>query len=419
MGLFESLKKKVEKVLNLLSEKQEDSKDNFIEKKTEKKDFQDEELLELEGLLEDNKNEEVTEDLSENNTDEEVSKELLENEILELSKKSFSELNELYNELRSSNIDISHAIDEMPKILIASLITRGIKQNEATELLKDKYFYKYYKLHFNPYEFRCDDPIFDFLEYFNEYNGTISPIINNPGCYYLLLSLYQEEKISRTELIFRCKNIAAPWILLNKYFWNDEEYFKDNWFGRILSFWLESGKLKENLDGVNNKVLLLVLFGEKFFKDNEFLFKNPKLVSPSQKHEIINDLVENVLTIDNISNLDEKGKEYEYIVNQIRRYNLYIRWGNFYDAMEPIINFIYMYYDYNRFSYLDNSISKDDIESLINEKLISLKNGYFDFIHNLIKEDEMGFDLRKAKLQSVHIIEENNYRLVGSKVREY
>ena len=374
MGLFNSLKKKVEKVFNLSSD--EKNKDN---------------------------------------TNKEVAAELPENDILELSKKSFSELNELYDKIYSIGINnLRYANEELTKILVASLMKRGIKQDEATELLKDnEYFY------FNPFKFKCDDPIFDFLEYFNKYNETILPIVNNPGCYYLLLTLFSKKEISRQELTFRCKNIEAPWILLNKYFWDDEEYYKDNWFGWITQCWPYTGELKNHSDDFDNKILLLVLFGSKFFIDNEFLFKNPKFVNPSQKHEIIKDLVENVLTIDNINNLDEKDKEYEYIINQIRRYMFYTKWGDFYEEMEPIINFIYMYYDYENYSYLDNSISKDDIENLIDEKLIALRDGYSSFIDGLKREDEMGFHLSKNKLQSISVIIYNSNRMVGSNVRKY
>ena len=396
MGLFDSLKKKVEKVFNLSSDKK--SEDNS------KKATAKEENIET-----------VQRENSKTNMNKKVGTELTENDLLELSKKSFSELNELYDKIYSIGINnLSYANKELTKILVASLMKRGIEQDEATELLKDnEYFY------FNPFKFKCDDPIFDFLEYFNKYNKTILPIVNNPGCYYLLLKLFAEKEISRQELTFRCKNIEAPWILLNEYFWNDEKYYKDNWFGWITQYWLYTGKLKNHSDDFDNKILLLVLFGSKFFDDNDFLFKNPKFVNPSQKHDIINDLVENVLTIDNINNLDEKDKEYEYIVNQIRRYNFYTKWGDFYEEMEPIINFIYMYYDYENYSYLDSSISKDDIENLIDEKLIALRDGYLNFIDGLKEEDKIGFHLSKNQLQSTRVIAYNNDYLVGSNVRKY
>ena len=396
MGLFDSLKKKVAKVFNL-------SSDNESEGNSKKATAKEENVKAVQS------------ENSKTNMNKKVITELPENDLLELSKKSFYELNELYDKIYSTGIsNLSYANEELTKILVASLMKRGIKQDEATELLKDNdYFY------FNPFKFKCDDPIFDFLEYFNKYNETILPIVNNPGCYYLLLTLFAKKEISRQELTFRCKNIEAPWILLNEYFWDDEEYYKDNWFGWITQYWLYTGELKNHADDFDNKILLLVLFGSKFFADNEFLFKKPKFVNPSQKHEIIKDLVENVLTIDNISSLDEQDQEYEYVVNQIRRYNFYTKWGEFYEEMEPIINFIYVYYNYEKYSYLDNSISKDDIENLIDEKLIALRDGYSHFIDGLKREDEMGFHLNKNKLQSTRVIGYNNDCLVGNKVREY
>lgn len=289
---------------------------------------------------------------------------------------------------------------------------RGIKLAEANNLLEDNEY-----LNFNPFKIRCDDPIFEFLEYFNNYNKTISPIINNSGCYYLLLKLFSENKLERHQLTFKCKSLEAPWILLNKNFWNDEEYYKDDMFGWIVQWWLWSGDIKNNLDQMDNKVLLLVLFGDTFFEKNKFLFEQPTLVNPSQKHEIIKDLVENILTTENIINSDDK--KYEYIINQIRRYNFYTKWGEFYDELEPIINFIYIYYNYEKYSYLDYSISEDNIENLINDKLIALKNKRLDFINDLVEKDEKGFHLNKSKLQSTSIIAYNNNRMVGDNVRRY
>lgn len=338
-------------------------------------------------------------------------------DILELSKKSSTELNELYDELcdkymKGSELSPSTIDKEMKKIFTASLVKRGIKQYEATKLLEgNEYFY------FNPFKWRCDDPRFDFIESFNKYNGTIMPILDNSGCYSLLLKLFSENKLDRQQLAFRCKSIEAPQILLNKNLWDDSEYYKNNFFSWIIQWWLWSSNIKDDLDLVDNKVLLLVLFGDHFFDDNEFLFENPKFVNPSRKHEIIKHLIENVLTTENIANSDER--EYEYIVSQIRRYIFYTKWGEFYDEMEPIINFMYIYYDYDKYSYLDYSVSKDDIEDLINDKLILLKNKRLDFINYLIEEDQRGFHLNKSELQPNSVITFNSKCMAGDNLRKY
>lgn len=393
MSIFDSLKNKVKKIFEL---SKNEEKENKISNKTE---FKEEKA--------------VAETASSKNNKKVLLKQQKEEEILNLSKKSFSELTELYNQFyHSSNNDLNLIHNKLTNILAASLVKRGIKLAEANNLLEDNEY-----LNFNPFKFRCDDPIFEFLEYFNNYNKTISPIINNSGCYYLLLKLFSENKLERHQLTFKCKSLEAPWILLNKNFWNDEEYYKDDMFGWIVQWWLWSGDIKNNLDQMDNKVLLLVLFGDTFFEKNKFLFEQPTLVNPSQKHEIIKDLVENILTTENIINSDDK--EYEYIINQIRRYNFYTKWGEFYDELEPIINFIYIYYNYEKYSYLDYSISEDNIENLINDKLIALKNKRLDFINDLVEKDEKGFHLNKSKLQSTSIIAYNNNRMVGDNVRRY